>query len=119
MKDIVCGMRISDDSAYRHQHGGKVFTVAANAAWASLRKTRSNIWIKVRPVLACLSKMSSCTRGFPSVPIIPDFDRKILKWPLQSPNSCLIMEDKEIGCVSIERFVQIFGSGIIVGPRER
>ena len=25
MKDIVCGMEISDDSAYHHQHGGKVF----------------------------------------------------------------------------------------------
>ena len=28
MKDIVCGMEISDDSAYRHQHGGKVLLAA-------------------------------------------------------------------------------------------
>ena len=25
MKDVVCGMEISDDSAYRYQHGGKIF----------------------------------------------------------------------------------------------
>jgi YHS domain-containing protein len=25
MKDIVCGMEVSDDSAYHHEHGGKVF----------------------------------------------------------------------------------------------
>ena len=49
MKDIVCGMEVSDNSSYHHEHGGKVFYFCSEGCLGEFSKNPEQYLNKEAP----------------------------------------------------------------------